>query len=410
MIKHIKMNLQSHQNNLSSPFQKGLRRVYLDNSATSFPKPDSVIEALTNYVVNIGANPGRSGHSLAIEAGEIIFSARRELATMFGVKNPMRVVFGFNATDALNTAIKGFVRKGDHVITTAMEHNSTIRPLKQLEEEGVISLSIAGADKNGKVNAGEIENLITEKTTLVVVNHVSNVNGAIQPVEQIGELCKKHDLTFLVDGAQSAGYLPVNIKSAGIDMYAFTGHKGLYGTQGTGGLIFNDDFDYKKVKPFRAGGTGSRSADIIQPDFLPDMFESGTLNTGGIAALLEGVRFVNERGVNNILKHEQTLAEHFVTQAKEEIKGIKFFGYSPENAGIVSFQIEDMSVSEIAGILSEEYGIMCRHGLHCAPLAHRSLGSFPEGTVRFGFGVFNTLEDVDYAVEALSKIVEDMKN
>ncbi len=387
--------------------ERSRRTVYFDNTATSFPKPDSVVEALTNYVVNIGANPGRSGHSLAIEAGGILFNTRRELASMFGVKNPMRVVFGFNATDSLNTAIKGFVHKGDHVITTAMEHNSTIRPLKQLEEEGIISLSIASADKNGLVDTGEIEKLIKETTTLVVVNHVSNVNGAVQDIKKTGEICRKHNLTLLVDGAQSAGYLPVDLKENNIDIYAFTGHKGLYGTQGTGGLIFNDNFDYKRIKPLRAGGTGSRSADIVQPDFLPDIFESGTLNMGGITALLAGIRFIKEKGVDNILTHEQQLADHFTERASKEIKGFKTFGYSPGNAGIVSFQIEGISVSEIAGELSENYNIMCRHGLHCAPLTHRSLGSFPEGTVRFGFGIFNTIEEVDLAVEALVKIEKE---
>jgi len=403
------MKSPSRQNTPSSPNEE-YRRVYFDNTATSFPKPDSVAEALTNYVVNIGANPGRSGHSLAIEAGEIIFSARRELASMFGIKNPMKVVFGFNATDALNTAIKGFLRKGDHIITTAMEHNSTIRPLKQLEAEGMITLSIAEANKQGKITAKTVEKLITKNTTLIVVNHVSNVNGAVQPVKEIGAICRRHGLTLLVDGAQSAGYLSVNIKEANIDIYAFTGHKGLYGTQGTGGLIFNDGFDYKRIKPFRAGGTGSRSADIVQPDFLPDMFESGTLNTGGIAALLEGIRFVKKRGVENILSHEQDLAQHFAEEATKKIKGFKVIGFDKKNIGVVSFQIEGLSVSEIAGELSEKYGIMCRHGLHCAPLAHRSLGSFPEGTVRFGFGAFNTMEDVDYAVDALRDIVEELRN
>ncbi len=399
------------QNNLTghAPFssQAGSGAViYFDNTATSFPKPPGVIEALTNYVTNIGANPGRSGHILAIEAGEIVFKTRRELAKLLGVKNPMRVIFGFNATDALNTAIKGFLHKGDHVITTAMEHNSTIRPLKQLEEEGTITLSIAGADENGKVRIEEIEKQINKNTTLVVVNHVSNVNGAVQNIKEIGRLCRKNSLTLFVDGAQSAGYLPVNLKEDNIDIYAFTGHKGLYGVQGTGGLLFNDDFDYKRVKPFRAGGTGSRSADIIQPDFLPDMFESGTLNTGGIASLLEGLKFLTEKGIDNVLKHEQALAAHFYSKASKEVKGIKFIGYDRSNLGIISFQIESHSVSGIAEILSEKYGIMCRQGLHCSPLAHRSLNSFPEGTVRFGFGAFNTLEEVDYAVEALKRIAE----
>ena len=389
----------------SSPLgRSGGATVYFDNAATSFPKPESVVNELNNYLLNIGANPGRSGHSLSIKAGEVVFGARKQLAGMFGVKNPMRVVFGFNATDALNLAIKGMVQPGDHVITSAMEHNSTIRPLKQLEADGIITLSIAEADMEGRVSARNISKLIRSNTSTVVVNHVSNVNGAIQPIAEIGEICRENNITFIVDGAQSGGYMPVNITDAKIDIYAFTGHKGLYGTQGTGGLIFADTFDYKKVKPLRAGGTGSRSSEIIQPEFLPDRFESGTLNVGGIAALAAGVKFVKEKGIENIRKHEQKLANYFHEKASVEVPGFKSFGFNKNNTGIVSFRIGDISVSEIAGELSEKYGIMCRHGLHCAPLAHKSLGSFPEGTVRFGFGVFNTFEEADVAVKALAVI------
>ena len=378
--------------------------IYFDNAATSFPKPDSVINELNNYLLNIGANPGRSGHSLSVKAGEVVFNARKQLAGMFGVKNPMRVVFGFNATDALNIAIKGTVQHGDHVITSAMEHNSTIRPLKQLEADGIITLSIAEADKAGRVTAKSINELIRSNTSTVVINHVSNINGVIQPIAEIGEICRMNSLTFIVDGAQSGGYMPVNIKELKIDIFAFTGHKGLYGIQGTGGVIFADTFDYKKVKPLRAGGTGSRSSEIIQPDFLPDRFESGTLNVGGIAALAAGVEFVNDKDVANIFKYEQQLAGYFHKKASEAVLGFKPFGFDSNNIGIVSFRIGDISVSEIAGELSEKYEIMCRHGLHCAPLAHKSLGSFPEGTIRFSFGIFNTFEDVDRAVEALFSI------
>ncbi len=389
----------------SSPLgRSGGATVYFDNAATSFPKPESVISELNNYLLNIGANPGRSGHSLSIKAGEVVFGARKQLARMFGVKSPMRVVFGFNATDALNLAIKGMVKQGDHVITSAMEHNSTIRPLKQLEADGIITLSIAEADREGRVLAKSVRELIRSNTSTVVINHVSNINGVIQPIAEIGEICRENNLTFIVDGAQSAGYIPVNITELKIDIYAFTGHKGLYGTQGTGGVVFADTFDYKKVKPQRAGGTGSRSSEIIQPDFLPDIFESGTLNVGGIAALAAGVKFINEMGIENIYKHEQKLAIHFHEKASEKVPGFKSFGFDKDNIGIVSFRIGDISVSEIAGELSEKYGIMCRHGLHCSPLSHKSLGSFPEGTVRFGFGVFNTFDEVDEAVEALQKI------
>ncbi len=378
--------------------------IYFDNPATSFPKPESVIRELNNYLLNIGANPGRSGHSLSIKAGELVFNARKQLAKMFGIKNPMRVVFGFNATDALNLAIKGTVCHGDHVITSAMEHNSVIRPLKQLESADTISLTIIEADKAGRIDMQSIKENIRTNTSMIVINHVSNINGVIQPIAEIGEICRKHNLTFIVDGAQSAGYIPISITKLKIDIYTFTGHKGLYGTQGTGGLIFADTFDYKKVKHGRTGGTGSRSSEIIQPDFLPDRFESGTLNVGGIAALAAGVQFVNEKGIENIYRNGQQLANYFYTKASDTILEFKAFGYDKNNIGIISFRIGDISVSEIAGKLSERYNIMCRHGLHCAPLAHKSLGSFPEGTVRFGFGLFNTFKEVDKTVEALLEI------
>ncbi len=378
--------------------------IYFDNAATSFPKPEIVIGKLNNYLINIGANPGRSGHSLSVKAGEAVFNARKQLAGLFGVKNPMRVVFGFNATDALNLAIKGTVKHGDHVITSSMEHNSTIRPLKQLEANGTISLTIVEADKNGTVNSQHIKESIRNSTSMVVINHISNVNGVIQPIAEIGEICRDNNLTFIVDGAQSGGYTPVNITDLKIDIYAFTGHKGLYGTQGTGGLIFANGFDYTKVEPLRTGGTGSRSSEITQPDFLPDRFESGTLNVGGVTALGAGVEFVKETGVENICKHEQQLANYFHKKATDTIPGFKAFGFNKKNTGIISFRIAGISVSEIAGELSEKYGIMCRHGLHCSPLAHKTVGSFPEGTIRFSFGVFNTIEEVDIALKSIKEI------
>lgn len=381
-----------------------MKTIYFDNTATSFPKPNSVLEAVTYCIMNSAANPGRSGHKMAIKAGQIVFGTRRKIARLFGVKNPMHVVFGFNATDALNLAIKGVLKKGDHVITSSMEHNSTIRPLKALEMDGIISLSIIQADSNGFVHVEDIEKELKEETKAVVLNHVSNVNGCIQDVKAIGQICSDNDLIFIVDGAQSSGLIPVNLNELNIDIFAFTGHKGLFGPQGTGGLIIADSFDYKKIKPLKQGGTGSLSDEIVQPAFLPDCFESGTLNVPGIAGLSAGIDFIKEKGLTEILEHEKELVAYFIDEATKKVKGFNVIGYHDNCTGICSFTIDNHSVSEVAQRLSEESGVMCRSGLHCAPLAHKSLGTFPEGTLRFGFNIFNTKEQIDIAVDFLSQL------
>jgi cysteine desulfurase family protein len=381
-----------------------VEQIYFDNTSTSFPKPKQVIEAINNYLINIGVNQGRAGYKLAIDAGQIVFNARKKLAKLFGIKNPMHIVFGFNATDTLNLAIKGVVKKGDHVITSSMEHNSVIRPLNELKQSNLISLSIIQAEENGIVNVSEIEKKITDQTRAVIFNHVSNLNSCIQPVKEIGRLCKKHGLTFIVDGAQSAGILPFNINESNIDLYAFTGHKSLFGAQGVGGLIIADDYNFKKIKTLKQGGTGSLSDKTLQPDFLPDCFESGTLNISGIAGLLAGVDFILEKGIENIYKHEKELLTYFVEKAYANVSGFKAIGYSSDCIGVCAFLIEGISVSKVAGLLSDNYGIMSRSGLHCAPLAHQTLGTYPHGTLRFGFNIFNTKKQIDIAVNALIEI------
>jgi cysteine desulfurase family protein len=381
-----------------------VKQIYFDNTATSFPKPPQVIKAMNHYLLNIGANPGRSGHKSAVDAGQIVFNARKKLAKLFGVKNPMHIVFGFNATDALNLAIKGVIKNGDHVITSSMEHNSVIRPLNELKQNAAISLSIIQAEENGIVNVSEIEKEITDKTTTIVFNHVSNVNSCTQPVKEIGTLCKKRGLTLIVDGAQSAGVLPFNVNESNIDLYAFTGHKSLFGSQGVGGLIIADDYDFKKIKPLKQGGTGSLSDKTVQPDFLPDCFESGTLNIAGIAGLSAGIDFILEKGIENIYKHEKELLTYFVKKAYADVPRFEAIGYNSDCIGVCAFLIEGTSVSEVAGLLSDNYGIMSRPGLHCAPLAHQTLGTYPNGTLRFGFNIFNTKEEIDIAVNALIEI------
>jgi cysteine desulfurase/selenocysteine lyase len=384
------------------------RYIYFDNAATSFPKPGRVMDAVAHYMTNIGGNPGRSGHPLSVEAGEIVFSARQAMADMMGVSNPMRVICCSNATDALNLAIQGLVKKGDHAITTAMEHNSTARPLYHLEQEGVISLSIVPCSSGGLIDLEELEGCMIPETKIVVINHASNVTGSVQPLRDIGSLCRDKHITLVADCAQSAGIIPINMKTDKIDLLAFAGHKGLYGPTGTGGLVIADDFDYTQLRPLRFGGTGSNSDSIEQPSFLPDRFESGTLNVAGLSGMHAGILYINEypNGIGGIQTHKKELISCFLERAGREIDG--FISYVPAESiqtGVVSFNIENISPSVIAQILADEFTIMCRAGLHCAPLAHKTIGTFPEGTVRFGFSICNTMEEIAIAIEALKKIV-----
>ncbi len=381
--------------------------IYFDNAATSFPKPPTVIEAVTEYLTQIGGNPGRSGHALSIGAGEIVFNARELLAGLFGVTSPMRVILCCNATEALNLAILGLARDGDHVLTTSMEHNSTIRPLRELEARGRISLTVLPCDRTGSIHVSDLEEAITDRTGFAVINHASNVFGTIQPLKTIGRICREHSVPLIADCAQSAGILPINMKEHGISLLAFAGHKGLYGPTGTGGLVMDDDFDHGELRPLKYGGTGSRSDRTTQPEIIPDRFESGTLNTAGLCGLAAGVDFLLSlpAGIETVSEHKKYLVKRFVSRAEKTVPG--FIQYvEPDNimTGVVSFNLEGRQPSEIAGILSEKYDIMCRHGLHCAPLAHRTLGTFPEGAVRFGFGMFNTAEEIDKSVTALESI------
>lgn len=380
---------------------------YFDNAATSFPKPQAVLDAVVEYMSRIGGNPGRSGHSLSVKAGEIIFSARQSVADLLGIANPMRVIFCFNATDALNLAIQGVVQTGDHVMTTAMEHNSTIRPLKALEKEGCIRLSVIDCSPHGRIDIDRFAGSITPKTKLAVVNHASNVTGTVQPLKEIGALCRQKGVVLLADCAQSLGVVPIDMNADHIDLLAFAGHKNLYGPAGTGGLVIAESFDHKRLKPLRYGGTGSASERIFQPEFLPDCFESGTLNCAGINGLHTGILHITSKdlGIETISERKSALTAYFLSRARQEIE--TFHSYVPDKliqTGVVSFNLDGIDPSETARILSDEYNIFCRTGLHCAPLAHQTIGTFPAGTVRFSFGIFNTTHEIDRAVSALKTI------
>ncbi len=378
--------------------------IYFDNAATSWPKPPEVIEAMTCFLEQVGANPGRSGHRLSIEAGRIVYQARELLAQLFNAPDPLRIVFGHNVTEALNLALRGYLRPGDHVVTSSMEHNSVMRPLRALEREGV-ALTVVPCSAQGFLDPADLEAAIRPQTALIVLNHASNVVGTLLPMSEAGQIARRHDVLLLVDAAQTAGACPIDVQADQIDLLAFTGHKALFGPPGTGGLVIGQRVDVERFQPLKRGGTGSRSEMEEQPDFLPDMCESGTPNTVGLAGLVAGVSFVQKRGVEDIRAHEVALAQQLIAGLKS-IPGVKVYGGgdAERQTATVSFNIEGLLPSEVGLRLDDEHEIMCRVGLHCAPAAHRTLGTFPAGTVRFGLSDFNTAEEVEKAVEAVREL------
>ena len=381
-------------------------KIYLDNAATSWPKPPQVKEAMNRFMEEVGANPGRSGHSLSIEAARILYEAREALSVLFHVKDSSRIVFTLNATESINLALKGLLKYKDHVITSSMEHNSVMRPLRDLEKQG-IALTVVPCFGDGTLDPREVEKKIQPTTKMIVLNHASNVTGMLLPVGEVGKIAREYNLLFLVDAAQTAGAYPIDVEKDGIDLLAFTGHKSLYGPQGTGGLVIGERIDEKEVTPLKQGGTGSLSEFEEQPDFLPDRFESGTPNGIGIAGLLAGVQFVLETGVEKIRRKEMNLLDQLIKGLKG-IPQVKL--YCPERQenrmATLSFNITHLSRSDVAFRLEREFGILCRSGLHCAPSAHRTIGTFPDGTVRFGLSVFNTEAEIETTVQAVSMISE----
>jgi len=378
--------------------------IYLDNAATSFPKPPQVVEAIVHFLTEIGANAGRSGHRLSIEAGRIVYETREALAELFNISDPLRIVFGHNVTEMINLVLTGFLRPGDHVVTSSMEHNSVMRPLRALEREGV-EVSVVQCSREGFLDPADLEKALRPNTRLIVLNHASNVTGTILPVKEAGWIARQRGIFLLVDAAQTAGAYPIDAEADGIDFLAFTGHKGLFGPTGTGGLYIGPRVPLEELKPLKRGGTGSRSELEEQPDFLPDKYESGTQNAAGLAGLKAGVRFILEKGVEEIRRHELELTA-LLLEGLSSIERVKLYGPADLSmrVGIISFNIEGMEPSDVALALDVEFGIMCRPGLHCAPSAHRTIGTFPKGTVRFSVGFFNTKEDVEKAIEAVKKL------
>ncbi len=373
--------------------------IYLDNAATSWPKPAAVPRAIA-ACLRRAASPGRGGHGLSREADRILFAAREALAALFGTKNSSTIMFTLNATDAINTALIGLLAPGDKAVATSMEHNAVSRPLRALEKRG-IRLEIIACDDSGSLPLDGMRSALAGAKA-VVATHASNVTGTIMPLAEIGTLARAAGALFIVDAAQTAGVEPIDVETMGIDVLAFSGHKSLLGPQGTGGLYVREGVE---IEALRYGGTGSQSESDCQPLFYPDRLESGTPNTPGIAGLLAGIRYINKRGLDTIRTEEKKLTEALL-RGLTDIPGVRIYGPPPgqPRASVVSFTIGSRDSGEIAHILDRDYGIACRGGLHCAPWAHRTLGSLATGAVRLSPGCFTTAADIDAALAAVAAI------
>ncbi len=375
--------------------------IYFDSAATSWPKPPEVWKAMEHCIKNVGANPGRSGHRMALEAGKLVDEARELLASLFNIRNPDRIVFTLNATEALNLAIKGLLKPGDHAITSSMEHNSVTRPLHILNGKGVEFTKVNCA-KDGTIKVRDIESAIKANTVCIVITHASNVTGTVMPLGEIGQIAKKKGLRLIVDAAQTAGVINVDVSTMGIHLLAFPGHKGFYGPTGTGGLYIDDGLE---LAPLKEGGTGSNSELPGQPEVLPDRFESGTVNSVGIAGLAAGLKFLRREGMESIRQHEMELTQRFLNGAKE-IKGLVVYGPDElyERTPVVSFNLEGKSTGLVGTALDQTYNIACRAGLHCAPDAHKTLGTFAQRLIRFSFSYFNSKKEIGFALRSLAEI------
>lgn len=375
--------------------------IYFDNAATTFPKPEEVYRRVDMILRNVGANPGRSGHRMALDANRIILDARDSISRLFNIEDSSRVVFTSNATEALNLGIKGFLRPGDHVITSGMEHNSVVRPLKAMEGEGVECTRVR-CSAEGILDPDDVRRAIRPTTRLIALTHASNVTGGVNPIGMIGALARDRGIIFLLDAAQTAGSLPIDVQKDKIDMLACPGHKGLFGPQGTGFLYISTSV---KLITIKEGGTGGNSDMDTMPETLPERFEAGTLNTPGIGGLGEGIEFILRTGIEEIRRHEAGLTQRLINGLLD-LRQVSLYGPRDANKrmAVVSFNIAGKDPSDVSFVLDSSFGIMSRAGLHCAPDAHRTIGSFPQGTVRLSPGYFNNLEEVDFVVDAIKKI------
>lgn len=376
--------------------------IYFDNAATSYPKPDSVYTEMDRCMREYGANPGRGGHLMSIKAGRAVLEAREVICSFFNISNPMDLVFTKNATEALNLAIYGAIKPDTHVITTSMEHNSVMRPLKTLESMGEIELTVVICNEYGELDPEDIKKSVKGNTSLIVSTLSSNVNGTIMPVYEIAAIAKEHGLLFLLDASQGAGTLDIDVNKLNIDMMAFPGHKGLLGPQGTGGLYVRAGV---ALKPLMQGGTGSNSENMMQPGIMPDMLESGTLNLPGIVGLRYGVEYLKSVGLENIHAYKEKLFKRFI-EGLEDIKKIRLHSLKDpnRNSGIIALNINGYDSNEASHILDRKYSVAVRAGLHCSPAAHMTLATKETGVVRFSPGCFNTEEEVDHVIKYIDEM------
>ena len=392
-----------------------MENIYFDNAATSFPKAPQMSQVVSNFIDNYCVNINRGVNILSDEVGDMVLNTRIKLSKLFDCadvpyKFSKRVVFTSGVTESINMFLRGLLSEGDHIVTGSMEHHAVMRTLYDLERQRGISFDIAQSDKNGVVKALTVEKLIKPNTKAVIINHASNVFGTISPIEEIGKLCKKHGVFFAVDTAQTAGVVDISMRKCNIDFLAFSGHKGLLGLQGIGGFIVSDKLN-KELGVVKTGGTGSASHFYTQPDAMPDKFESGTLNLCGILSLNHSLTFIENTGVDKIREHELKLRRYFINSLKD-IDGLTVYctDDSLDTTAVVSLSFNDIDNGTASLSLSSEYKIMTRSGLHCAPSAHSSMGTYPSGTVRFSFSYFNTVDEIDYAVDAIKKILEENNN
>ena len=376
--------------------------IYLDNAATSFPKPKEVADAVYDFMINNGTSSGRGSYKKAMQSDYIVYECRKLIGNLFNFDDPKKVVFTSNVTDSLNIAIRGILKENDHVITSSLEHNAVWRCLKTLEKDINIKIDTVECSKDGITNPEDIKKYIRKDTALIVFTQASNVLGTIQPIKEIGKIARENKIVFLVDAAQSAGAMKIDIKEDNIDILAFTGHKSLLAPMGTGGLIINTDID---IKPLKAGGTGGDSAYESQPDYYPNHLETGTSNVSGIAGLRAAIKFLNREGIDNIHNKEKELTK-YALQRLETVKDIEIYG--PKDCekilSVISFNIKNKRPEDISTILDQKYDIMLRAGLHCAPTAHSVINTKDRGSLRIGIGYFNTKDDIDKLVEALNNL------
>jgi len=383
---------------------------YLDNAATSWPKPAAVLSAMNSFYQDLGVAAERSGSARAGAVDRVIQKCRHQITEILSGDREASVVFGCNGTDVLNMALHGLLREGDHVVATVVEHNSVLRPLEYLRQHCGVTYTLAEADSNGVVCPDSIEQLVESSTRLVCLSHVSNVTGAVQPVQEVGRICRDRELLYLLDAAQSVGHFPVDVGSIGCDLLASSGHKGLLGPLGTG-FLYIGNRAAPLLRPLRQGGTGTRSETIKQPDELPYRLETGNLNSAGVMGLSAGIEYISELGWEKVASHETELSNHLIG-GLAEIGPVRLIGHqSAHRTGIVSFQVDGIDPSQLAGVLDASFGIQVRAGLHCAPKMHDSLGTLAGGgTVRVSPGMFNTVSDVQNMISAIEQVTSSVRH